>query len=95
MTHPQQDQLALEQALDIGYRHFDTAYKYENEEIVGNAINKWLKDGKGQREDLFIVTKVWNSLRSLYTFFKNLQDLLLRIKLFCNSFPGLGWVLKG
>jgi len=58
MTNPQHDQLALEQALNVGYRHFDTAYKYENEELVGNAIKKWLDAGKGERSDLFVVTKV-------------------------------------
>ncbi|CAL8100343.1 unnamed protein product [Orchesella dallaii] len=50
MTNPQQDQLALENSLSVGYRHFDTAYKYENEELVGNAMKKWLDAGKGVRE---------------------------------------------
>ncbi|ODN05355.1 Alcohol dehydrogenase [NADP(+)] [Orchesella cincta] len=58
MTNPQQDQLALEQALNVGYRHVDTAYKYENEELVGNAMKKWVDAGKGKREDLFVVTKL-------------------------------------
>lgn len=58
MTNPVQDQLALEHALDVGYRHIDTAFKYQNEQIVGNACKKWLDAGKGKREDLFIVTKV-------------------------------------
>lgn len=65
MTNPLQDQAALEQALNLGYRHFDTAYKYQNEEIVGNAIQKWLGAGKGKREDLFIVTKVNHKAKEL------------------------------
>lgn len=59
MTNPAQDGRALENALEIGYRHFDTAYKYQNEEIVGQAFKKWIDAGKGQRKDLFVVTKVY------------------------------------
>lgn len=44
-------------ALDLGYRHIDTAFNYNNEEAIGNAIKKWIKDGKGTRKDLFITTK--------------------------------------
>ncbi|CAG9137440.1 unnamed protein product [Plutella xylostella] len=45
-------------ALDIGYRHIDTAFNYNNEEAIGKAISKWINDGKGQRKDLFITTKL-------------------------------------
>lgn len=42
-------------ALEVGYRHIDTAQSYFNEEEVGNAI---VKSGI-PREELFITTKVW------------------------------------
>ncbi|XP_049877502.1 1,5-anhydro-D-fructose reductase-like [Pectinophora gossypiella] len=45
-------------ALDLGYRHIDTAFNYNNEEAIGNAIKKWIEDGKGTRKDLFITTKL-------------------------------------
>lgn len=45
-------------ALDLGYRHIDTAFNYNNEEAIGKAIKKWIGDGKGNRQDLFITTKV-------------------------------------
>ena len=50
----------IENALDFGYRHIDTAYVYSNEEIVGQAIQNWIKKNpyEHKREDLFIVTKV-------------------------------------
>lgn len=44
-------------ALDLGYRHIDTAFNYNNEEAIGNAVKKWLAEGKGKRSDLFITTK--------------------------------------
>jgi len=47
--------IALNRALDIGYRHIDTAAKYENEAAVGDAI----ADSSVERSDLFITTKVW------------------------------------
>lgn len=41
-------------ALDIGYRHLDTAHKYENEESVGEA----LQQSDIPREEIFLTTKV-------------------------------------
>lgn len=48
---------AVQSALDLGYRHIDTASFYENEEGVGKAIQQ----SGVSREDLFVTTKVWNS----------------------------------
>jgi diketogulonate reductase-like aldo/keto reductase len=48
---------AVRYALNIGYRHIDTAWLYDNERDVGKAI---LESGIG-REEVFISTKVWNS----------------------------------
>jgi diketogulonate reductase-like aldo/keto reductase len=47
-------------ALKVGYRHIDTATCYENEDAVGKAIKKVLDEGSIKREDLFIVSKIWN-----------------------------------
>ncbi|XP_043255769.1 aldo-keto reductase family 1 member A1-like isoform X2 [Colletes gigas] len=44
-------------ALDIGYRHIDTAFNYNNEEAIGAVLKKWFAKG-GKREDLFITTKL-------------------------------------
>lgn len=49
---------AIETALEIGYRHFDTAFVYGNECILGKVLNKWLQAKKITREELYIVTKV-------------------------------------
>ncbi|CAG4931857.1 unnamed protein product [Parnassius apollo] len=45
-------------ALDLGYKHIDTAFNYNNEEAIGKAIKQWISDGKGNRKDLFITTKL-------------------------------------
>ncbi|MFZ3577358.1 aldo/keto reductase [Virgibacillus sp. DJP39] len=43
-------------ALEIGYRHIDTASFYGNEEGVGKAI----RDSGIAREEIFVTSKVWN-----------------------------------
>lgn len=48
---------AVAEALKDGYRHFDTATIYHNEEWLGEA----LAESDVKREDLFITSKVWNS----------------------------------
>lgn len=45
----------VQTALDIGYRHIDTAQAYENEEAVGKGI---AASGL-PREEVFLTTKVW------------------------------------
>ena len=45
---------AIKEAVNVGYRHFDTAQVYGNEIAVGNAIVKSGID----RKELFLVTKV-------------------------------------
>ena len=46
---------AVRSALDLGYRHVDTAAIYGNEEAVGRAI----ADSGVPREEVFITTKCW------------------------------------
>ena len=53
---PADTERAVSDALELGYRHIDTAAIYGNEEGVGAAIA-----ASGiPREDLFITTKLWN-----------------------------------
>lgn len=51
-------QTAINSALENGYRHFDCAYNYLNEDAIGEVFNEWITSGKVKREDLFIVTKL-------------------------------------
>jgi 2,5-diketo-D-gluconate reductase A len=44
------------EALEIGYRHIDTATIYKNEKGVGRAI----RESGIPRDDLYITTKLWN-----------------------------------
>lgn len=55
---------SIKQAIDIGYRHIDTAYRYGNEREVGRAVNEKIREGFVAREDLFITTKVRSERKS-------------------------------
>ena len=55
LVSPEECERCVSDALSVGYRLIDTAQAYQNEEGVGNA---WRKGGLN-REDLFLVTKVW------------------------------------
>lgn len=55
---PGEMEIALKDAIDIGYRHFDSAMVYGNEHEVGAAVRAKIADGTVKREDLFITNKV-------------------------------------
>ncbi|MBR0509185.1 MAG: aldo/keto reductase [Clostridia bacterium] len=46
-------------AIRTGYRLLDTAAAYMNEEALGKAVKRAIRDGLVTREELFITTKVW------------------------------------
>lgn len=48
-------------AIKTGYRLFDTATSYGNEDALGKAIHDAIRDGLCTREDLFITSKLWVS----------------------------------
>ncbi len=43
-------------ALNVGYRHIDTASFYQNESDVGRAV----RDSGLKRNEIFVTTKIWN-----------------------------------
>ncbi len=56
LVPPEDTERAVSEALEVGYRHIDTAAIYRNEEGVGAAIA-----ASGiPRDELFITTKLWN-----------------------------------
>ncbi|KAL4443567.1 hypothetical protein ABPG75_011304 [Micractinium tetrahymenae] len=52
---------AVATALQAGYRHIDCAEVYQNEEEVGEALGQVLEQGLVPRQELYIVSKVWNT----------------------------------
>ncbi len=64
-------------ALEVGYRHIDTAAIYGNEEGVGRAI---ASSGIG-RDDLFVTTKLWNDKHSTADAFDAFDESLEKLGL--------------
>lgn len=57
LTDPEETKRAIHSAIEAGYRQFDDAAAYKNEEIVGEA----LKESGVPREELYLTTKCWIS----------------------------------
>ncbi|MBQ3900142.1 MAG: aldo/keto reductase, partial [Clostridia bacterium] len=62
-------------AIDLGYRHIDTAFAYGNEDAVGEGI----RDSGIARDELFVTTKHWitdrgyeKTIKAVETSLKNL-----------------------
>lgn len=78
----------IKKAIDIGYRHIDTASAYENEIEIGKAI----KESHVDRRNLFITSKVWKDSmgyeNTIKSFDKSLEKLGLEyIDLFLIHWP--------
>jgi len=52
---------ATKAALEAGFRHFDCAERYRNEQAVGDAMQDVFQAGAIGRKDVFVTTKLWNN----------------------------------
>lgn len=64
-------------ALNIGYRHIDTAQMYNNEQEVGKAI----KDSGIARDEIFVTTKIWYTNLEENRLLKSFQRSLRSLKM--------------
>lgn len=62
-------------ALETGFRHFDTAQIYENEDALGRA----LKSAGAKRDELFLTTKVWVANYSADRFAASVDESLEKL----------------
>ncbi len=51
----------VEEAVRCGYRHLDSACDYGNEAEVGAGLRQVLQSGACRRDDLWVISKLWNT----------------------------------
>lgn len=78
---PDQVSQAVAGAIKVGYRLFDCASVYGNEDLIGKVFAQAFAEGTVKREELFITSKVWNDMHGkgdvLLSCAKTLKDLQL------------------
>lgn len=78
---PAQVSQAVAGAIRCGYRMFDCAAVYGNENLIGKVFEQALEEGAVRREELFVTSKVWNDMHGkgdvLLSCAKTLRDLKL------------------
>ncbi|PAV88806.1 hypothetical protein WR25_12069 isoform B [Diploscapter pachys] len=74
-------EMLIREAIKQGYRMIDCAFLYGNQEQIGKAINKVIKEGLVQRKDLFIVTKLWNNFHAFERAKQHIMDNLKQLQL--------------
>ena len=57
-TPPKETAAAVTSALELGYRHVDTAQIYGNEQVVGDAVGAF-RASHPEATPVFITTKLW------------------------------------
>ncbi len=66
---------AVRTALELGYRHVDTAQEYGNERQVGNALS----DSDVERESLFLTTKLGRRNRAYDDVLRSTEESLAKL----------------
>lgn len=67
---------SVKKALEVGYRHIDTAQGYKNEASVGQAI----KESGIPREELFLTKKLWNANHSYDLVMSSFEESLEKLQ---------------
>ncbi len=78
---PPQVAAAVAGAIRSGYRMLDCASVYGNEDLIGVEIAKAVAEGVVARDDLFVISKLWNDMHGqgdvLVSCAQSLRDLRL------------------
>lgn len=82
---------AVRWAIEAGYRHIDTAAIYNNEKGVGEGIQQ----SGINREELFVVSKVWNADQGYESTLKAFNESLRRLQLDYLDLYLIHWPVEG
>ena len=78
-------------AVEAGYRHIDTASVYRNEQGVGQGVQL----APVAREEIFVVSKVWNSDQGYDSTLKAFDDSLKRLQMDYLDLYLIHWPVAG
>src|SRR5690554_1606284 len=67
---------AVKDALDIGYRHIDTAQMYKNEREIGDALYA----SSVNREEIFLTTKIWHTNMDYDNVIQSVEESLKQLR---------------
>ncbi|MCL2815729.1 MAG: aldo/keto reductase [Oscillospiraceae bacterium] len=82
---------AVRAAIELGYRHIDTAAAYGNETSIGRAV----KESGIKREDIFITTKLWNEEQRKDNQYKAFEESLERLGVDYLDMYLIHWPVRG
>ena len=68
---------AVKTAYKLGYRHFDTAWFYNNQPEIGQAF----REIDINRTDIFLTSKIWRDSLSTSDVYKQFQDCLDQLRM--------------
>ncbi|XP_069130545.1 aldo-keto reductase family 1 member B1-like isoform X2 [Argopecten irradians] len=72
--------ITIKRALDIGYRHIDTAFWYGNEAVIGEALQEWLRSSNLSRQDVYVTTKLHQAYMKGHAVGPALDESLRRLR---------------
>jgi alcohol dehydrogenase (NADP+) len=78
---PEQVAAAVAGAIRCGYRLFDCAAVYGNEDLIGEVFEAAINEGAVKREELFITSKVWNDMHGQGDVLKSMRQSLKDLRL--------------
>jgi diketogulonate reductase-like aldo/keto reductase len=83
----------IRNAIDTGYRLFDTAFMYHTERGVGDAV----KASGIDRDEFFITTKIWNgeARRGREAIIRSFEEMLRRLRTDYVDLLLLHWPVQG
>ncbi|HCE41427.1 MAG: 2,5-didehydrogluconate reductase DkgB [Alcanivorax sp.] len=82
---------SIHKALDLGYRHIDTAQMYDNEETVGAALDAH----DVPRDEVFLTTKIWHDRLRHDDLLKSLQESVNRLRVDSVDLALIHWPSPG
>ena len=92
---PGEMRTAVYEAIKCGYRHIDSAWIYNNEPEVGDAILQAITEGIVIRSDLFITSKLWNTFHKKEDIEPSIRGSLQRLGLDYVDLYLIHWPVTG